>query len=29
VTGLGSNFGRITGVRGNMRNLQLGLRYTF
>lgn len=28
-TGLGSNFGRITGTRGNMRNLQLGLRYTF
>lgn len=29
VTGLGSNFGVIRGVRGNMRNLQLGLRYTF
>jgi hypothetical protein len=29
ATGLGSNFGRITGTRGNMRNLQLGLRYTF
>ena len=28
-TGLGANFGRITGTRTNMRNLQLGLRYTF
>ena len=28
ATGVGRNFGRITGTRG-MRNLQLGLRYTF
>jgi len=29
ATGLGANFGQITGTRTNMRNLQLGLRYTF
>ena len=29
TTGLGANFGTITGVRTNMRNLQLALRYTF
>ena len=28
ATGVGRNFGRISGTRG-MRNLQLGLRYTF
>lgn len=28
ATGVGRNFGRITGTRG-MRNMQLGLRYTF
>jgi hypothetical protein len=29
ATGLGRNFGTITGIRGNMRQLQMALRYTF
>ncbi len=29
ATGIGTNFGRITSTRTNMRTLQLGLRYTF